>query len=238
MADQESDNLDRIAEKESFDTGVNGQLMRYRFESLRPYFKGKACLELGCAGGGMTKYLPDHFDEIVAVDGSEEYCKQTRKRVDYEGLTVENELFTEFDPQESFDTILACHVLEHVDSPNDFLVHVHSLLDKGGVLLIDVPNANSLHRQVGVKMGLLDQVDQLNSRDRSIGHQRVYRTDEFHDELQSAGFSIITSGGVFLKPLTNSQMEMWFDEDMMDGFAMLGREYPHIAAEMYAVCSV
>ena len=43
-------------------------------------------------------------------------------------------------------------------------------------------------------------------------------------------------GGVFLKPLTNSQIEKWWTEEMMDAFYELGKEYPEIAAEIYAVC--
>jgi 2-polyprenyl-3-methyl-5-hydroxy-6-metoxy-1,4-benzoquinol methylase len=229
--------LDEIARHEKFGEGVNGKLMQYRYDSIRPYFSGERCLELGCADGLMTKALVSDFQEVVAVDGSQAYCDITQTSIDAENLSVVHSLFQDFDPDDVFDTIIACHILEHVDDPEGLLRHIKKFLSDDGRLIIDVPNANSVHRRVGVEMGLLDRTDELNQRDMDIGHERVYRRDEFHSEIKSVGFKIEHSGGVFLKPVSNSQMEKWFSEDMMDGFAAVGRDFPEIAAEVYCVCS-
>lgn len=232
----EESNLDDIAERESFGQGANGRLMQYRYEALEPYFRGDRCLEMGCADGLMTERLVDKFERVVAVDGSQTYCDETRGRIDSDALTVVRSMFDDFDADESFDTIVACHVLEHLAEPQPFLTHLRELLAEDGRLLVDVPNAGSLHRRVGVKMGLLDRIDELNERDEEIGHERVYRRDEFHAELRRAGFTVDATGGVFLKPLTNGQMEEWFDNEMLDAFAALGEEMSDYAAELYAVC--
>lgn len=229
--------LDRIAEHERFGEGMNGKLMEYRYGAIEPYLSGERCCELGCADGLMTGALVDDFDQVVAVDGSAEYCKLTRESVCADNLTVVHSLFNEYDPGETFDTVVACHILEHVDDPRALLTHIRALLADGGQLVIDVPNAGSLHRRVGAEMGLLDRIDELNERDQDIGHQRVYRRDEFHSELRTAGFDIDHSGGVFLKPLANGQMDNWFTEEMLDGFAAVGRDLPELAAEVYCVCS-
>jgi 2-polyprenyl-3-methyl-5-hydroxy-6-metoxy-1,4-benzoquinol methylase len=191
---------------------------------------------MGCADGLMTRKLVDQFETVVAVDGSQKYCERTREEISSDALTVTHSMFGDFNADEPFDTIVACHVLEHLEEPQSFLAHLSDLLAADGRLLLDVPNAGSLHRRVGVKMGLLNQIDELNERDEMIGHKRVYRRDEFHAELRRSGFTISATGGVFLKPLTNNQMEEWFTDDMSDAFAALGEEVSDYAAEIYAVC--
>jgi len=60
-------------------------------------------------------------------------------------------LFPDFLVYESdtrFDAITLNHVLEHVPSPRAYLDKAISLLDEGGVLLVSVPNYNSLSRRL------------------------------------------------------------------------------------------
>jgi hypothetical protein len=85
-------------------------------------------------------------------------------------------------------------------------------------------------------MGLLKRVDELNELDKKLGHRRVYSWETLKKDIEKAGLKIKAMGGVFLKSLTNSQIEKWWTEEMMDAFYELGKEYPEIAAEIYAVC--
>ena len=145
-------------------------------------------------------------------------------------------MFENYDPNEQFYTIIMAHILEHVKDPILILKKAKNWLRDDGVILIDVPNANSIHRQAGVKMGLLKSVDELNKLDKKLGHRRVYTWETLKRDIESAGLKIKKMGGVFLNPLTNAQIEKWFTEEMMDAFYELGKEYPEIAAEIYAVC--
>ena len=85
-------------------------------------------------------------------------------------------------------------------------------------------------------MGLLKRVDDLNELDEKLGHRRIYTWETLQKDIKKAGLNIKAMGGVFLKPLTNAQIEKWWTEEMMDTFYELGKEYPEIAAEIYAVC--
>ena len=42
-------------------------------------------------------------------------------------------------------------------------------------------------------------------------------------------------GGVFLKPLSNQQIQDHWDEKIIQGFYELGSDYPELAAEIFAV---
>jgi hypothetical protein len=69
-----------------------------------------------------------------------------------------------------------------------------------------------------------------------LGHRRVYTMDGLKADIRSAGIEIVATGGIFLKPLANQQIEASWTEPMMDGFYELGKEFAEYAGEIYAVC--
>lgn len=228
--------LEKIAKNIRYKTSFNGKLMYYRSLEIIPYSRGKTALELGCADGLMTEMLIKYFKKVVAVDGSAKFCKITRNRIKSNNLEVKCSLFEKLELNEKFDTIILAHILEHVEDPILIIKKAKSWVKDNGVILLDVPNANSIHRQAGVKMGLLKKVDELNELDKKLGHRRVYTWETLQKDIKKAGLNIKVMGGVFLKPLTNSQIEKWWTEEMMNAFYELGKEYPEMAAEIYAVC--
>lgn len=214
----------------------NSRLMLYCLETISEYFKGKNCLELGCADGLWTENLLEKFNRIVAVDGDKEMISEIKKRLNSKKLEVVYSKFEKYSPKEKFNTIIMAHILEHVEDPVFIFQKAKKWLEKDGVMLICVPNADSLHRQAGVEMGLLKKVNGLNDLDNKLGHRRVYTWESLRKDIKKSGLKIKKMGGVFLKPLTHSQIEKWWTEEMISAFFELGKKYPKIAAEIWAVC--
>jgi len=106
-------------------------------------------------------------------------------------------------------------------------------LSPGGTILINVPNAHSLHRQLGVKMGLLEKVTDLNAQDKKLGHKRVYTPALLSEHIQQSGLVADRSGGISLKPRPNRQMNDW-DEPMLKALFELGDDFPELSSELYA----
>jgi 2-polyprenyl-3-methyl-5-hydroxy-6-metoxy-1,4-benzoquinol methylase len=209
------------------------QLIRYRYRTIQPHLRGPAGLELGPAEGEMTRFLLQHFTTLTVVEGAEDLLDQIPEAP---GLKKVNALFEGFEPSEKFDTILMEHILEHVESPTALLERARNWLGSNGQLIIGVPNGMSIHRLVAVKMGLLGHCCDLNSRDVALGHRRVYTHDSLVRDIQSCGLRIVESGGVFFKPLSNSQIQQHWSQEMIEGFYELGKDFPQHAAEIYAVC--
>jgi 2-polyprenyl-3-methyl-5-hydroxy-6-metoxy-1,4-benzoquinol methylase len=236
--ENETERLEHVADWFSAYEGFNGRLVRYSFEALRPHFRGARCLELGSADGQMTEMLLDIFDEVTSVDGSPTYVQQVGERIgDRRGFRIEQSLFEEYSTEQRFDTVVATHILEHVDDPVDVIRRALDWTAPDGRLVVAVPNALSIHRLVAVEMGLLADPHELNERDRRLGHRRVYDPDGLRGDLEQAGWTVELSGGVFLKVLTNAQIEEWFTPEMEQGFYRLGERFPQNSAEIYAVCS-
>ena len=103
-----------------------------------------------------------------------------------------------------------------------------------GRLVLTVPNSDSLHRQLGYKMGIIKNLNELAESDRMIGHKRYYNDDSIKSELINAGFRLMWTMGNFLKPFPNEVMEK-IDEKCYEGLHRLGGSYRFMAAELFAL---
>ena len=174
----------------------------------------------------------------MALDGSKELTDKLKRTIKNRSLEIICSLVEEYKPKEKFDTIVLAHILEHVENPIKILKLAKSWLKKNGVILVDVPNANSIHRLVGVKMGLLKRKTDLNENDIKIGHRRVYTLNKLIWDAKKAGLKIKKTGGIFFKPLSNNQIEENWDEKMIKGFYELGKDFPELDAEIYIICKL
>lgn len=214
---------------------IDHLLLLYSFETLKKYFRGTVALEIGPAYGGMTKLLKDEFSNLHLIEGSKKLLDQIPN---YNNIVKFHNLIEEYSTETKYDTIIMSHVLEHIANPIIVLKKIHSLLKPDGVFLVSVPNAKSLHRMVAKAMGLLSSEYDLNERDHELGHYRVYDLEKLKRDLLHAKFKINHSGGYFLKPLSNGQIEQNWNQDMIDGFYNVGTQFQENCAEIYAVCSI
>jgi 2-polyprenyl-3-methyl-5-hydroxy-6-metoxy-1,4-benzoquinol methylase len=166
--------------------------------------KNLRCCEMGFGDGITAKLLHNYFDNYSVIEGSPKLVKEAQNRIPE--LNIKCNLFEKYKPENTFDIVLALHVLEHVDKPAEILEIISSWLSPGGSVLILVPNKNSLHRIFAKEMGLIDSLDTLSARDHKVGHQRVYDFDTLEVDLNKSGFEVKQKKGFFLKPLPNSMM--------------------------------
>ncbi len=98
-----------------------------------------------------------------------------------------------------------------------------------------MPNAQSIHRLAAVEMNLLKTADTLNEVDLSAGHQRVYTPASLTSDVHRAGFRLLHRGGLFVKPLSNSQIARGWTEPMIRAFHEIAVALPDHAAEIVAI---
>jgi 2-polyprenyl-3-methyl-5-hydroxy-6-metoxy-1,4-benzoquinol methylase len=209
------------------------RLVGFRFRSMESLVTGRNCLELGSGDGVMTRLLAGRFEKVSVVEGSLDLLAAIP---DMPNLTKVHSLFEDFRPKEVFDVVVMEHVLEHVEDPVGILRLARPWLAPGGRVVIGVPNAHSFHRLAAVKMGMLQDVYELNSRDHEVGHRRVYSWEALRGDIEAAGFEVETMTGVFFKPLSNGQIDQYWSEEMIEGFFQLGADFPENAAEITAIC--
>lgn len=233
FAENEITRLEGIAAVSKYAMGANAYMIKYSGELFLRHMQEGNVLEMGPAEGLMTDILYPHFPDYTVVDGAEKFVSSLRGR--HPGIQGYVSLFEDFESAEKYRNIILGHVLEHVEDPVLILKKCRALLAEGGRVLAAVPNCNSIHRQAAVIMGLLSASNELNGTDRCHGHRRVYSYGELKADFMAAGLSIKKSGGYWLKPLSNRQIEGAWDGAMIGAFMELGERYPDIAAEIYVV---
>lgn len=145
-------------------------------------------------------------------------------------------MFEEYTADRPFDAVIASCVLEHVGDTRNFLQRILGWLKPEGVLHATVPNALSLHRRVGLCMGMIQDPLQLSLTEIAVGHQRSYTRESFEQELADGGFGVNFVQGVFVKPLSSPQLVDWPDA-ILKGYDRLADTMPECAAFLYAHCS-
>ncbi len=146
---KESKHLDEIGQTYSmFDKDM--KVNQFRSRTIISHTKGPKVLELGCADGLVTEKLCLQYEGVVAVDASEELLEKAKLRAPK--AIYHRALFEDYDPKDTFDTIILGHVLEHVLDPILILNKVKNWLAPNGIMIITVPNGNSIHRRIGVEM--------------------------------------------------------------------------------------
>jgi SAM-dependent methyltransferase len=221
--------LDEIADTylvpdagQQVDTMVRGHIR----DRIMRWVRGPEILEMGSGEGPWTGEIVERFGHSSVVDGSGKLLQSVRD-VYGDKVRCYESYFENFVPPGGlrFQTVIATHVLEHVQDPVQVLRQSRQWLAPGGRIIAVVPNATSLHRRLGVKMGLLKTVYDFSERDLVLGHHRVYDLEQFKSDASSAGFRIVHIQGFFLKILPVSRM-VDFPESLMKGLFDLADELP------------
>lgn len=208
---------------------------RLHVEAITPWLHGDRVLEMGCATGELTSLLAPAAREYHVVEGSGRYAEITAARVP--AATVNHALWETWEPDEPFTDVVCVCALEHVEDPIAVARRAASWLAPGGRFHVVVPNADSLHRHVGVAMGMLPELTALSDSDHRIGHRRVYDIATLERDLRIAGFERRHWQGIFLKVLSNAQMLGW-DWSLVRALHEVGQRFPAHCAELYVVAEL
>ncbi len=150
---------------------------RWMSERIQP-FVGARVLEIGAGIGNITEWLVPR-DLYVASDINPHYLAYLRNMslgrpyLKVERIDVEDpDCFGTW--REAFDTIVCLNVLEHLHAPDAALKNMAGALEKGGRLLLYVPQHQGLY----------------SSLDEVLHHRCRYSKRKLSEELAEAGFDV------------------------------------------------
>jgi len=125
---------------------ITGSRARRIHEMVTPHSR---ILEIGCGRGLLLKQLAQLGHECHGSERSDLAAQRARKTV---GLRIYTTPLAEsgLEPH-SFDLVILWHVLEHLEEPEQYLSLINHILRPGGLLLLEVPNYNSLQSQFSGK---------------------------------------------------------------------------------------
>lgn len=137
--DKEFSKLDTVYKTHLY-TGLIGTFMHYCHKKLESYdFKENLpmILEIGPGTVPHAPYINHSYDEYHIIETSEYAIEELKRQgftkiKNYDGSNIPY-------GDEYFDRIILSHVLEHIENPHTFLLHVMKKLKEGGILSISLP---------------------------------------------------------------------------------------------------
>ena len=195
----------------------------------------RTVIEFGLGDGVLTHKLCEHFEHVTGVDGAQTTIDLLKAKLKHSNITLKKSYIENYNSDKKYDVIVMGHILEHLINPVMALKNIKCLMHDKSILYISVPNANSIHRLVATKMGLLERPESLNQRDLDLGHQVVFHPNNLKLTVEAAGLTINRFGGVMIKPLANSQISKDWSREMIDGFIALGDDLPELCGDIYVV---
>jgi len=196
--------------------------------------EGKSALEIGCGSGYSTEKLCDLFDDIEVIEPSKGNIELLKGRLPT--ITCHQTLLEAFKAKRKYDFIFFMNVIEHVEEPVDSLKILAELVRHEGLIFISAPNCMSLNRRAGYKMGVLEHYEKMAPKDYEVGHRRLYTVDMLKDHCEQANLKVLSMKGMYLKPLSESQMIALGDEAVR-AFYLLGEEIPEYCASIMAIAT-
>ncbi len=159
------------------------------------YQAGSRILEAGCGVGAQTVTLARNSPNasFISIDISEDSIAEAKRTVESAGFSnvqfQQADIFNlSFEP-ESFDHVFVCHVLEHLDRPDDALAILKSFIKVGGTITAIEGDHGSAYFYPDSKAAHKAIQCQVELQRRAGGNAMIGR--ELYPLLRKAGFNSI-----------------------------------------------
>lgn len=201
-------------------------------------------LEVGCGDLPLFLDLPDDVRgrEVVVVEPTAVFAQNARAQAEGRpGVRVVEALLedaTEEDLGGPFDMVLVSGVLHEVPDPQELLAAVRAACGPETTVHVDVPSAGSLHRLLGVAMGVIGDPAARSEHQEMLQQRHSYDRDALEAELAEAGFRVLERGSLLVKPFTHAQMQQLLDDgfltrEVLDGLDRLTEVLPELGSEIW-----
>ena len=105
--------------------------------------KDKRVFEIGCGRGSFASYIEKEFQEInelVACDFSANALEIAKSGSTNKISWMKEDIMNISFDSDSFDVIISCETIEHIQNPKKALEELHRVLKPGGFLILTCPN--------------------------------------------------------------------------------------------------
>ena len=137
-----------------------------------------------------------------------------------------------------FDFIVISGLIHELSNPDIILKAAHELAGPDTIIHVNIPNAKSIHRLLGIKMGLLKHAKELSHLARTLQRNQEYELSDLVQMARKHGLKVREQGSYLIKPLSHAQMQTLLDGDkiskeFLDGIYKISHLLPENGSEMF-----
>lgn len=115
-----------------------------RFGQLNAFLnRNDRILDIGSGTGVFVYMLRRIGIDASGLEPNERYAAFSTNELD---IPVKNAFIQEVESNEAYNVITLHHVLEHMENPLSILKKIRMLLEEGGLLIMEVPNAENTYQ--------------------------------------------------------------------------------------------
>ena len=183
-------------------------------------FEGLRLLDIGCGGGLLSEPMARLGAQVVGADAAPKNIEVARLHADQVGLDIDYRAETAealLAAGESFDSVLAMEIVEHVAEPPAFVQACHDLLRPGGVLVMSTLNRTA--RSFAAAIVGAEWVMRWLPKG-THEWSRFITPEELAAMMQASGLKVVDRRGMVFNPLSWG----WSlsDRDMSVNYAATG----------------
>jgi SAM-dependent methyltransferase len=155
-------------------------------------------------------------------------------------FTAPTNLAPEKSAENHYDAIISIHTFNFFEQPEAILTAAYKALKPQGKLFIASQNATSGSRQMAVEMGFLGSLHDIQPALKAAGQVRFFDRTALRSLVQASGFQELASGGVLLRTLTDAQLNLLINQNMvaepyLRALNTLGLQCPDLCSSIYVV---
>lgn len=149
--------------------------------------KNRHILDLGCNTGNFLKLIKKNNKNIEGVEISQKIAKIGQKK----GLKIKIADLSKTFPyrRNTFDTITAGEIIEHIYDTDFFLKEIKRILKPNGYLIISTPNIATLGRRIMLLFGINPLIE--TSLENASGHIRYFTKKSLEQLLKKHSFKTV-----------------------------------------------
>ncbi len=208
-------------------------------------FQWHSLVEVGCGNQSIVAKLSD-FRRAVIIEPIHELLEKNLLELKAgDRLDGFHGFLSQFESKssEKFDVCVLSSILHEIENQSAMLHDCWSILNTQGKLIVNVPNAMSLHRIIGLNKGLIDSVFEISDTQRRMQqHTPPFSTESLKELLVKNGFSIECIYTVIPKLFDHQSMKALIDSGkitlgFLDQMNSIAETFEPFGSEIIAVCN-
>ena len=209
------------------------------------HFRPKTILEIGCGLEPLFCHT-DKEIQFTIVEPSEKFCENAKRlSADSKNVTCIRGFFEEEvnKLEKEYDMVICSGLLQEVSDPVKLINAIKLVCDRETIIHINVANMYSVHRLLGVELGILEDVFEQSEANKILQQNTNFDMKRLRTMVENSGLDILEEGSFFIKPFSHKQMEAMMeqhiiDDHVLEGLYNLSKYMPQFGSEIYVNCRI